>query len=228
MEGASGSVDGRPWRWILIAGGRYLVACVEANPRDVIMIQHNRTVQIKMLRKLGFPLVLLSGLIAGCRTIDKAPLPEAQREALALLLPNEIEIIKPFTKVASFDDDPEPEGIELFVRAVNYLENPGLMLVGAMRIEMYEYVPASADHKGKQLDLWEVPLRTREDQRKHWNQLTQMYEFRLDVNQDRLPVSQRVVLLVTYISPFGDKKSAEHILRFDNLLKEMRSRGLTG
>lgn len=131
---------------------------------------------------------------------------------LALLMPSHIEIVEPFTRARSFDDDDAPDGIELLLRAVNYLDNPGLMIVGDIRAELYEYVAASSDHKGRQIHHWDLPLRTTAQQRRHWNQLTQMYEFRLLVDVDAVTPAKRFVLLVTYNSPLGEHLTDEFVL----------------
>lgn len=133
---------------------------------------------------------------------------------LGLLLPSGIEIIEPFTRVANFDDDAEPDGIEVMLQAVNPLDSPCLMMVGTVRVELYEFVPASADNKGRRLEFWNVELRDAEDQARHWNRVTQMYEFRLAVNPVNVPpLAERYVLAVTYNSPLGDHVSDEYVLQ---------------
>lgn len=138
----------------------------------------------------------------------------AQRRQLALLMPSRLEIVEPFTRLKSFDEDATFDGIELLLQAVNSLDNPGLMIVGDVRIELYEYVPASGDQKGRRLEHWNVELSTAEDQRTYWNQPTQMYEFRLQVNRDRIAPAERYVLAVTYNSPLGEHLSDECVIEF--------------
>ncbi len=129
-------------------------------------------------------------------------------------MPSRIEIVEPFARLRSFDDSATPNGIELLIRAVNYLGDPGLMLVGDVRVELFSYVPATADHKGIQIDRWDVPLRTRADQERYWNQLTQMYEFLLRVNTTRLPEADKYVVLVTYRSPLGEFYTDEFVISY--------------
>ncbi len=126
-----------------------------------------------------------------------------------MLMPSQIEIVEPFTRVRSFDEDPEPDGIELLLQAVNPLDNPGLMIVGDITVELYEFIPASADQKGRRIDVWEIELRTKEHQKRFWNQITQMYEFRLAVESELIPVAKRYVLAVTYHSPLGQHLTDE-------------------
>ena len=138
----------------------------------------------------------------------------AHRRMLALLMPTRIEIVEPFTRVKSFDDDNIPDGIELLLQAVNSLDNPGLMIVGDLNVELYEYVPASADHKGRLLENWPIELSTDEHQRTYWNRLTQMYEFRLGVDPTGAPAGGRHVLAVTYNSPLGDHLTDEAVIEY--------------
>ena len=129
-------------------------------------------------------------------------------------MPSRIEIVEPFTHLASFDDDKVPDGIELLVQAVNSLDNPGQMIAGVVSIELYEYVPASGDRKGSRLEHWDVQLVTAEDQRSHWNRVTQMYEFKLRVDPTAIPVASRYVLAVTYRSPLGEFLTDEFLIKY--------------
>ena len=152
--------------------------------------------------------------LAGCATTPSLEDDAGRQKMLALLLPHEIEIVAPFTRVMSFDDDPTPDGIELLVQAVNSLGYPGTPMVGTVRVELYEHVPASGDNKGRRLEHWTIELTTEEHQRSHWNQITQMYEFRLQVDPAVIPASNRFVLLVTYNSPLGEHLTDESVIQY--------------
>jgi len=152
-------------------------------------------------------------LVGGCAATPIIKNDE-QRRALSLLMPQRIEIVEPFTRVKSFDNDRKPDGIELLLRAVNALDNPGLMIVGDVRFELYEFVPASGDNRGKRLDTWDISLNTRNDQKDYWNQVTQMYEFRLWVDPAVLPNENRYMMVVTYQSPLGDRLSADCLIEY--------------
>lgn len=151
---------------------------------------------------------------AGCASTPRAANDPANRDLLALLMPSRIEIVKPFTRVKSFDDDATPDGIELLLRAVNSLDNPGLMIAGQVRAELFEHVAGSADQKGRRLEHWDVELATAAQQRRHWNQLTQMYEFRLGVDPSVMPQADKYVLLVTYNSPLGEHLTDECVISY--------------
>lgn len=151
---------------------------------------------------------------AGCAATPSLEDPIARQRMLALLLPDSIEIVEPFTRVKSFDEDATPDGIELLVQAVNCLGYPGTPMVGTVRVELYEHVPASGDRKGRRLEHWTVDLVTEEHQRTYWNQITQMYEFRLRVEPAVIPPADRYVLAVTYNSPLGEHLVDESVIHY--------------
>ncbi len=135
-------------------------------------------------------------VLTGCAT---APISQdaTQLQALSLLMPKRIEIVEPFTNVKSFDGDATPDGIELLLQAVNSLDNPGQMIVGDMRFELYEYVPASGDRRGRRLEYWDLALVTEVAQRNHWNRVTQMYEFRSVTSVALTPTLRNLSLSLT-------------------------------
>jgi hypothetical protein len=151
---------------------------------------------------------------AGCKSAPVAGDNGPRREMLALLMPSRIEIVKPFTHVKSFDRDNTPDGIELLLRAVNSLDNPGLMIVGQVRVELFEFVEASAEPKGRRVDYWDIDLSTAARQKSFWNQLTQMYEFRLGVDPSVLPRQKSFVLMVTYNTPLGEHLTDECVIEY--------------
>lgn len=136
----------------------------------------------------------------------------ARQRMLELLMPQRIEIVKPFTRIKSFDDDRIPDGIELLVRAFNALGDSGPMIVGVVRVELYEHIPATADNRGRRLDHWEISLSTLDDQRRFWNKGTQMYEFRLGIDLRGIPKANKYVLLVTYLSPLRHQLQDEYTI----------------
>jgi hypothetical protein len=151
-------------------------------------------------------------LAAGCATPPTQVDEVARQRMFELLMPNRIEIVKPFTRIKSFDEDRTPDGIELLVRAVNAVGDSGLRIVGAVRVELFEHVPATANNRGRRLDHWEISLTTLEDQRRFWNKVTQMYEFRLGIDLKVIPRADKYVLLVTYLSPLGQQLHDEYTL----------------
>ncbi len=161
--------------------------------------------------QLTFIAVSLLLTLVGCTATPLATKDDPQQHMLTLLMPSKIEIVAPFTRVKSFDDDATPDGIELLLQAVNSLDGPG-MLVGRVHVDLLEYVPASGDTGGRRVDYWDVDLSTIEEQRKYWNRATQMYEFRLQVNPSVVPAKDRFVLQVTYTSPLGEHLTDQCII----------------
>lgn len=186
-----------PLRWVLER---------RRSRRRCSSIMHARYSQ-----SISLCLVLVGGCAANSSRYDAA----SQRKLLSLLMPSRIEIVEPFTRVKSFDNDSTPDGIEVLLQAVNSLDNAGLMIVGDLRIELYEYVLASGDQKGRRLEYWQVPLATSEDQRTYWNRVTQMYELQLSVDSDIIPSSRRYVLAVVYNSPLGEHLTDECIIEYN-------------
>ncbi len=166
---------------------------------------------------------LVGVFAAGCQSPNRLSNDDAQRKMLALLLPSRIEIVKPFTRVRSFDRDSTPDGIELLLRAVNSLDNPGLMVVGHVRVELFEFVSASADPRGRRIDHWNIDLSSAERQKDFWNQLTQMYEFRLSVDPAALPRDKAFVLAVTYNSPLGEHLTDQYVLEYSGTVDPLRT-----
>jgi len=168
------------------------------------------------LRKLDrivlIGLVALGSVAGGCKAPGVATDDAAKRQMLELLMPSRIEIVQPFTRVKSFDDDVIPDGIELLVQAINSLDNAGLMIAGDVRVELYEHTPASGNPRGRRLESWDIQIGTKKQQETYWNQVSQMYEFRLGVARETLPTAGKFVVRVTYNSPLGDHLSDECII----------------
>lgn len=156
--------------------------------------------------------ILILTVVTACAAPAGRSTPNADPDMLTLLLPSRIEIIEPFTRVGSADVDAKPEWIELWLQAENVLDSPGLMIAGKLRVELYEYIPASGYSKGRRFEHWNINLATVKDQRKFWNAVTQMYEFRLGINPDRIPKAHKYVLAVTYYPPVGDRLMDEMVI----------------
>lgn len=159
------------------------------------------------------PLVALA--LSGCKSAAPISDDQASREMLALVLPARIEIVEPFTRPVSMKGSGEIDGIEVLVQAVNNMDKPGVMIVGSLRVELYEHVPSSGAPKGRQLNRWNIDLSTRELQADHWNPATQMYEFRLGLDREAISSSDSYVLLATYRSPLGEYLTDEMVVRYN-------------
>ncbi len=136
----------------------------------------------------------------------------SRSDALSLSLPARIEIVDPFTRIKSLSGGDEPDGIEVLVQAIGALDNPGQLLVGSVRVELFEFIAGSANKAGTRLEQWQVQLATDRQQRTHWNRLTQMYEFKLGADLTSIPKSEKYVLRVTFTSPLGQRLEDESLL----------------
>lgn len=168
-----------------------------------------------MTTTIAFPRLLFMLLLAtvagssGCQVPQRTGGMATPIEVPSLLVANRIEIVEPFTRVRAFDGADTPNGIELLLQAVNPLNTPW-NLVGKVRVELYEYAPASGDRKSDRVEQWNVELTSdAQQQRKHWNSLTQMYEFRLGFDPARIDPGKRYILVVTCDSQTGGRLTDE-------------------
>lgn len=152
---------------------------------------------------------LLAWVAGGCATGNTRIQPDAADQSLSLLLPTRIEIVGPSTRLRSPSGSGRPEVLELLLRGYTVLENPGAILVGDVRIELYTFQPASADSKGERLCAWDVSLKDKEQQRRFWNPIIQMYEFNLGIEAAAIPRAAKYVLSATYRSPLGTNLTDE-------------------
>jgi hypothetical protein len=157
-------------------------------------------------------LLIIGAVQGGCKSNARIADESDQRKMLELLMPSRIQIVQPFTRVKSFDDDNEPDGIEVLLQAVNALDNPGLMIAGDVRVELYRHIPASGNRRGQRLESWSIMIANPADQRAYWNEITQMYQFRLGMNAKGIPRDDKYVLQVTYNSPLGQHLTDECIV----------------
>lgn len=147
--------------------------------------------------------------VAGCRTPPGSSLDPTDARVLAVLLPSAIKIVEPFTIMDSTEGKTKQNWVELWLQAQNVLNSPGLMIAGKLRVELNTHLPARGNAKGPRLEHWNIALATIEDQRKYWNAVTQMYEFRLGYDRDSIPEADKYVLTVIYQPPIGPRLTDE-------------------
>jgi len=126
-----------------------------------------------------------------------------------LFLPKKIDIL-PFTKPASFDQDPVPDGLDVWLRPLDDFGDQ-TKAIGVFHFELYRFRKASSDARGHRLALWEVDLGTKSAQEKHWDRITRMYRFRL-MWLGKRPKQGKYVLEVTYIPHRGPRISSIYII----------------
>lgn len=151
---------------------------------------------------------LLFGL-TGCasRTVDVDD--PASRQMLSLLMPTRI-IVEPFTGLKSFDDDDQPDGLEVVLRPVDAFKDP-VKIAGSIRVELYHFQPAAGERKGAKIEQWDIPLISMRDQDTYWNRYTQMYEIPLELDVATAEPADKYVIEVTYNTPLGEHMITEYV-----------------
>jgi hypothetical protein len=157
------------------------------------------------------PLLLFTVLTTACTPKQVDLDDEATRRQIGLLMPSRINIVGPFTRFRSFDDDEVPDGVELLLQPVNSFGDP-VNIAGTVIAELYEFRQASGDPKGTKLEQWDIPLTSEKDQRTHWNRTTTMYEFQLQLNPAAIPPNHKYVLAVTYNTPLDEHMTDEYVM----------------
>jgi len=149
--------------------------------------------------------------LAGCSRAPVDTSDSATRQQLSLLMPAAVNIVAPFTRLRSFDDNDRPDGIELLLQPVNGFGDP-VNIAGGVIVELYEYRQASGDNKGAKLKQWDIALMSERDQRMYWNRTTSMYEFQLQLDPSTLPPNHKYVLQVTHNTPLQEHMVDEFVL----------------
>lgn len=163
-------------------------------------------------------------LASGCRGPQGPEYDAAERQALLEgIAADKIEIVAPFTKPASFDDDPLPDGISVVLSAVDK-QGERIKITGQIVFELYTYRPASADPKGQQLQTWQLGLAGDKDQRTYWNHTTRMYDFPLQVTLDTWPGGSKFVLLARYNNPWNEHLQDQAIIDLSGMVSELKER----
>ena len=132
-------------------------------------------------------------------------------QMLSLLMPAKI-IVEPFTGLKSFDDDDQPDGLEVVLRPVDTFGDP-VKIAGTLIVELYQFRPAAGERKGYKIEQWEVELASKRDQDKYWNRITQMYEIPLMLGPEALALGpdHKFVIEVTYNTPLDEHMITEYV-----------------
>ena len=128
---------------------------------------------------------------------------------LSLLMPAKI-IVEPFSGLKSFDDDDQPDGLEVVLRPVDAFDDP-VKIAGALRIELYAFRAGAGERKGRKIEQWDIPLTSMRDQRTYWNRFTQMYEIPLELDLASAEPADKFVIEVTYNTPLGEHMLTEYV-----------------
>lgn len=147
----------------------------------------------------------------GCR--EK---PGSVDRMVELLMPTRVRIVEPFTEFASFDDDDKPDGLSVLLQPIDSFGDP-VKIAGNVRIELYDYIPASGNRAGRRIcDPWEVSLTREADQRRYWNNVTGMYEIPLKLPKGVQLKPRKYVIVVTYNTPIDTHLTDQAVLDLDD------------
>jgi len=158
-----------------------------------------------------FSFVLLL-VVGGCESVPGAAgsLSKPNRlSAYTHYIPVKIDIM-PLTEFVCIDDDEEASKIKVYVGLLDAFDCQ-IKTPGVFRFELYEYIPRSADPKGRRIILWpDIDLIDTVKNNKNWRDFLRAYEFNLDFE---LASSQSYILQVTCLCPNGKRLSAEFCLK---------------
>lgn len=126
--------------------------------------------------------------------------------------PTQIRVM-PFTKIRSFDDDVIPDGLLVSLRPLDGAGDP-IKAYGSFLFELYEFRPATANHRGQRLQSWTQAVRDLDDQRTFWERVTSTYEFQLSWEGNPLPTDKKYILAASFESPGTDRLFDEYEFEF--------------
>jgi len=138
-------------------------------------------------------------LLGGCP--PPAPAPSDVPYPINLTLPKTIRL-HPFTGTRVFDDAGGTRGIDVRVEALDHYGD-STKAFGRFRFELYEFLPRSADPKGRRLSAWDIDLNDPRANFVHWDGITRTYQFKLQWGRG-IPVGERFVLVAVFVSGHTD------------------------
>lgn len=112
--------------------------------------------------------------------------------------------IMPLTECKNSDDDDQK--VNVFVSLLDSFGSP-LKTPAIFRFELYQYVPRSAEPKGKRIFKWpDIDLTGPDFNNKHWRDFLRAYEFNLDFE---FSGKQNYIIYVTCQCPNGKRLVAQ-------------------
>ena len=105
-----------------------------------------------------------------------------------------------FTEFADFNGDGSPNGLSAIITLTDRFGDP-VKALGRFRIETFDYLPRSVEHRGDQLSNWIVNVFSAADVERYYDNITRGYRFPLKF-AGPVPAG-RVVVQVTYYVPDG-------------------------
>ena len=118
--------------------------------------------------------------------------------------------VLPLTELSSPSGAAQGAKLDVFVTMLDAF-GCQMKAPGALLFELYEYVPRSAQLKGKQLALWpQIDLTGPAENNRYWRDFLRAYEFELDAQASR---DKTYILEVTCLCPDGKRLSCQYTLK---------------
>jgi hypothetical protein len=129
-------------------------------------------------------------------------------QSLEGFAPSRISIL-PLTELAASGEG-QPVVLSVYVSLLDAF-GCQIKAPGSIRLEVYQYVPRSAEPKGQRIIIWpDVDLTDPAQNNKYWRDFLRAYEFSLDAPTAS---GETYILEATFLRPDGRRLSAEFTLR---------------
>ncbi|MDY7009215.1 MAG: hypothetical protein SVV80_00475 [Planctomycetota bacterium] len=160
--------------------------------------------------------ILAAALTAGCNGSfwqrNKPVVEETIPEPIDTLLPKQIRI-HPFTGMSVFSEKGDIRGIDVRIEAIDAYGDANKAF-GQFRFELYQFKPNSPDPRGVRLAVWNESIEDFKSNRRHWNSIARIYQFKLAWNRPT-SVGQKFVLAVVFQSRFTERLFTERVFESD-------------
>ncbi len=131
---------------------------------------------------------------------------------VAMLLPTRIKLHS-FTKVKPLFGSSLPNGVDVWIEPLDRFGDV-VKVVGEVHFELYSHKPASGDHKGEQIEFWQVRMTTSAEQQRHWDRVARMYNFPLAWDYPPAP-GKKYIVVATLNLPNGERLTDEREIFFE-------------
>jgi hypothetical protein len=155
---------------------------------------------------------------AGCKPAPDAPTdpPTAngntsgEFHVYTRYVPEKIYVL-PLTEFVSIPDEPKLSKIKIYVSLLDAFDCQ-IKTPGTFRFDLHDYIPRSAEPKGKRISIWpDINLTDPVDNNRYWRDHFRAYKFTLDFTPQR---GQSYILEATCFCPNGRRLSATFVLKY--------------
>ena len=161
---------------------------------------------------------LFAAALAGCdgqqESFGKWPWAKPPRERVDVAVPEPIDLllprtirVHPFTGTRTFDQSGGVRGIDVRVEALDAYDD-STRAFGKFRFALHQHRRGGEHPRGDRIATWEEDLMDGEVNQLHWDNITRTYKFKLRWDHP-IPVGRKFVLVVTFDSPFTERRFAE-------------------